>query len=277
MRVAVWLVIWCGLAGALGGGGRAAGGQVAVNGTGYQSSPPREGPVPHEINALAAGYIAGLRARENQDFAELYLYKKADIALEKEPVPRGRVVFLGDSITDLWELARFFPGMPYVNRGVAGQVTAQMVLRMQQDVVALQPRAVVLLSGTNDVANMLQLTTPESIENNWRSMAEIAAADGIVPVFCTILPTHSYTVRAVNSVKEHSPEETHALNGWLRGYTRAHGWPLVDYSGSMSDSAGHLRREFSMDGIHPNEAGYRAMAEVLKPVLQVVVRGQARP
>lgn len=244
-------------------------GQSAAEGTKpYQASPPRQPPVAHEINPLAAHYIEGLRARENQDFAELYLYHDLDRQVMQGAAVPGRVVFLGDSITDLWELPKFFPGEPYVNRGIAGQVTAQMVLRMQQDVVALKPKAVVMLSGTNDIAGMLQMTTPESIENNWRSMAEIAVANGIVPVFCSILPTHNYTVRAVNSVKEHDPGETRLLNAWLRRYTQEHGYPYVDYTPVVTDAEGKLRREFSEDGIHPTAAGYAAMAKVLRPVLE---------
>lgn len=239
----------------------------AIGGQPYQSSRPRQPPVAHEINPLAARYIEGLRARQNQDFAELYLYRGLDLQLLRASAEPGRVVFLGDSITDLWELSRFFPGKPYVNRGIAGQVTAQMVLRMQQDVVQLRPAAVVLLSGTNDIAGQLQVTTPQSIEDNWRSMAEIAKANGIVPVFCSILPTHSYTARAVNSVREHDPTETRQLNAWLSGFAQKHGYLYVDYTSVMSDAQGRLRREFSEDGIHPNAAGYAAMQRVLGPVL----------
>lgn len=236
----------------------------------YQSSPPRQPPVEHDMNPLAAHYIEGLRARQNQDFAELYLYHDLDLGLIHGPGDARRVVFLGDSITDLWELPRFFPGKPYVNRGIAGQVTAQMLLRMQGDVVALRPAAVVLLSGTNDIAGQLQMTTPESIENNWRSMAAIAEANGVVPVFCSILPTHNYTDRAVNSVKEHSPEETRQLNAWLRSFAQGHGYPFVEYTPVMSDAQGLLRREYSEDGIHPNATGYAAMAKVLGQVLDGV-------
>lgn len=153
-----------------------------------------------------------------------------------------------------------------MNPGISGQVTAQMLLRMQQDVVQLQPIAVAILSGTNDIANMLQLTTPESIEDNWRSMAEIAQANGISPVFCSTLPTHTYTSRAVNSVRSMTGRDARVKH-LARGLRTQPCLPFVDYTPAMSDEHGLLRRDFSEDGIHPNAAGYAAMQTVLEPVL----------
>lgn len=163
----------------------------------YQSSPERQAMVePRRFNHWEADYLARLWSAMHQDFGEKYLYAPADKALPPPRPGEKRVVFLGDSITDLWDLARFFPGKPYVNRGIGGQVTAQMVLRFQQDVVDLKPAAVVILAGINDLHGALQRESDEGIEANWEAMADMAEAHHIKVVFGAILPVNNYTDNA---------------------------------------------------------------------------------
>ncbi|MGI4732415.1 MAG: GDSL-type esterase/lipase family protein [Janthinobacterium lividum] len=163
------------------------------------------------------------------DFGERYLYAAADRALAPPGPGERRVLFLGDSITDRWDLARSFPGKPYVNRGIGSHVTAQMILRFRQDVVALRPAAVVILAGVNDVQGFVQQETPEQIETNWETMADMADRHGIRLVFGSLLPVNDYNDQAKDVLKERSPAELRALNAWLRASYRRRGYAYADY------------------------------------------------
>jgi lysophospholipase L1-like esterase len=168
-------------------------------------------------------------------------------------------VFMGDSITDFWGRAdpadSFFPGKPYVNRGISGQTTPQMLVRFQQDVVRLHPAVVVILAGTNDVAGNTGPSTPEMIEDNWMSMAAIASQAGIKVVFASITPAYSYPwrpgVQPVEKIRE--------LNQWLRSYCDKSGYVYLDYYNPMADSIGAMLPGLSRDGVHPTKKGYALM------------------
>ena len=176
-----------------------------------------------------------------------------------------RVVFMGDSITDSWDNQTnggFFPGKPYVNRGISGQTTPQMLIRFRRDVIELKPKAVVILAGTNDLAGNTGPTTLEAIQDNLRSMAELATANGIRVVFASLLPVSDYEMRdgkpIVQTVRR-PPAQILALNKWMKDYAAANHHGYLDYFSAMVDEKGFLKDELSNDGLHPNPQGYAVM------------------
>jgi lysophospholipase L1-like esterase len=234
----------------------------------YQSSPERRTVAEKDWGPWLGPFRAKLVPSLMQDFGERYLYAEANAAL---PAPRPgerRVVFLGDSITDRWNLAVSFPGKSYVNRGIGSQVTAQMILRFHQDVIALKPSAVVILAGINDIQGFLQQETPEQIETNWEAMADLADAHGIKVVFGAILPVNDYTPAAKDVVKERKPEEIRALNAWLRALCARRGYAFADYYTPLVDAKGLMAAPFTEDGVHPLDNGYAAMAPVAQKAIE---------
>jgi lysophospholipase L1-like esterase len=207
-----------------------------------------------------------------QDFGERYLYAPANAALPAPKPSEQRVVFLGDSITDRWNLASSFPGKPYVNRGIGSQVTAQMLLRFHQDVIALKPKVVVILAGINDVQGFLQQETPAQIEANWEAMADLAQAHHIKVVFGSILPVNDYTEAAKDVVKERKPEELLALNSWLRTFCAARGYGFADYHAALIDPNGRMTAAYTRDGVHPLDNGYAVMAPIAQRAIEQVLR-----
>jgi lysophospholipase L1-like esterase len=201
------------------------------------------------------------------DFGELARYRGADAAL-KPPAPgENRVVFFGDSITDMWKLEDYFPGKPYLNRGISGQTTPQMLVRFRQDVVDLHPRVVVILAGTNDIAGNTGPMRLEDIEANYASLADIARANQIAVIFSSVLPVHNYTPKAQDFFAQRSPEKILALNRWLKDYCAAEGLIYLDYFTPMVDEKGLLKRDLAEDGLHPNAAGYKIMAPLAEAAI----------
>ena len=202
-----------------------------------------------------------------QDWPNLARYAAADGPLEREVEPR-RLVFLGDSITDGWNLGRWFPGKPYVNRGISGQTTSQMLLRFEQDVVGLHPGAVVILAGTNDIAGNTGPMTLEQIERNFAAMTAIARANRISVVIESVMPVNDYTPNAKRFFAERPMEKIRALNAWLRDFAQHEGYVYVDYFSAMLDEHGLLRGELADDGLHPNAKGYTLMVKLLEPAIE---------
>jgi lysophospholipase L1-like esterase len=201
------------------------------------------------------------------DFGELARYRDENARL-KSPAPgEKRVVFFGDSITDAWPLPECFPGKPYVNRGIGGQTTAQMLVRFRQDVVALQPKVVVILAGTNDIAGNTGPARIEDIEANLASLAELANAHGVGVVFSSVLPVHNYTPDSQDFFAQRSPEKIVELNRWLKAYCAVHGCIYLDYFSALVDKNGLLRKELANDGLHPNDAGYKVMAPLAEKAI----------
>jgi lysophospholipase L1-like esterase len=198
------------------------------------------------------------------DWAQLGRYAEADAALAAHE--EGRVVFYGDSITDAWVRngGTFFPGKPYVNRGISGQTTPQMVVRFRQDVIDLHPVAVVILAGTNDVAGNTGPETPEMIEDNFRSMTELARANGVRVVLASVLPASGYPWK--RSAGDPA-EKIRALNEWLKGYAAAQGVTYLDYYSAMVGPDGGMKPGISIDGVHPNAAGYAIMEPLAEQAL----------
>ena len=239
----------------------------------YQSSPERQALVEdRRYNHWEADYLAKLWSAMHRDFGEKYLYAPADNALPPPRPGEGRVVFLGDSITDLWDLTKSFPGKPYVNRGIGGQVTAQMVLRFQQDVVALKPKAVVILSGINDLHGALQQETDAGIEANWTAMADMAQAHHIKVVFASIMPVNNYTDNARDMLVDRDPKRIRALNAWLAAFCKKRGLQYADYYTPSVDRDGLLRAELTRDGLHPLANGYALMAPIAQAAIDRALR-----
>jgi lysophospholipase L1-like esterase len=235
----------------------------------YQSSPERQTMVEQrQYNHWEADYLTKLWSVMRQDFGEKYLYAPADKALPPPRPGEKRVVFLGDSITDLWDLARFFPGKPYINRGIGGQVTAQMVLRFQQDVVDLKPAAVVILAGVNDLHGALQRESDEGIEANWEAMADMAEAHHIKVVFGSVLPVNNYTDNARDMLADRDPARIRRLNAWLAAFCKRHGYALADYYAVTMNHDGLLRADLTHDGLHPVADGYKLMSAVISAALR---------
>lgn len=208
-------------------------------------------------------------ALEN-DWANFARYRDANAKLAPPAPNVKRVVFYGNSITDGWaqHFPTMFPGKPYIGRGIGGQTTPQMLVRFNQDVVALKPKVVVILAGTNDIAGNTGPSTIEMIEHNLRSMAEIAKAHGIRVVLSSVLPVYDYPWRPG---LEPAPKIT-ALNAWMKDYAARNGAVYLDYHSAMSDARGGMRDGLSSDGVHPTEAGYRVMAPLAEKAIAKSLR-----
>lgn len=207
------------------------------------------------------------------DWPNLARYSQADADLAPPKADEQRVVFMGDSITDFWDLGKYFPGKPYVNRGISAQTTPQMLLRFRQDVIALKPRVVVILAGTNDIAGNTGPLSLSDIENNYASMSDLAHANDIAVVFSSVTPINDYTPKSQRFFAERSTEKIRELNSWLQNYTQQHGDIYLDYFSHMVDDKGMLRRDLAEDGLHPNDAGYRIMSDLAdKAIAQALAK-----
>jgi lysophospholipase L1-like esterase len=208
------------------------------------------------------------------DFGRLSRYAAANAALAPPKAGERRVVFFGDSITDRWSMpgyGGFFPGRPYINRGIGGQTTGQMLLRFRADVIALAPRAVVILAGTNDLAGNAGPVTPEQLLGNLETMAELARAHGIKVVLASILPVADDKKDAAGRPLIRSANKPVALlrdlNSRIRGYATANGHAFVDYFSATASPEGTLLPALNDDGLHPNAAGYAVMGPLVERVL----------
>jgi acyl-CoA thioesterase I len=201
------------------------------------------------------------------DFGERARYRGADAALGPPAAGENRVVFMGDSITDYWKLADYFPGKPYLNRGIDGQTTPQMLLRFRQDVIDLHPRVLVVLAGTNDVAGVTGPTRNQDIEANYASMAELARLHHIRVIFSSLLPVNNYTKDAKESFALRPQQRILALNRWLKDYCAKNKLVYLDYFSALVDDKGMLKRDLSDEGLHPNAAGYKIMAPLAEEAI----------
>jgi lysophospholipase L1-like esterase len=241
-----------------------------------QATPPALPSCPELAAAVQAAARNDVRLRDWPDMAR---YRDANRALAAPGPAENRVVFMGDSITDAWPQPRFgafFPGKPYVGRGISGQTTPQMLIRFRPDVLALRPKVVVILAGTNDIAGNTGPMTDEQIQGNLASMAEVAKANGIRVIFSSILPVSEYHMRPGDTGP---PQTTRrpmsritALNAWMKEYAAANGHVYLDYFAAMTDAKGLLRAELSEDDLHPNAAGYAIMAPLAEAAIQSALK-----
>jgi lysophospholipase L1-like esterase len=211
-----------------------------------------------------ANFRTLLRSKEaqlrNPDRDNLARYASANALLGPPQPGRPRVVFFGDSITDLWRLNEYFPARDFVNRGISGQVTDEMLARVEADVVALKPAAMLLLGGTNDIARGVPI---DIVENNIQAIAELAQSHGIKPMLASVLP-------AGESRADHPPQTIVALNRWIQNLCRLRSYVYVDYFAAMTGPSGYLRPDLSDDALHPNSLGYRLMAPIALAAIEKV-------
>jgi lysophospholipase L1-like esterase len=207
-----------------------------------------------------------------RDWANLGRYREAN-----RSVTRADAVFMGDSITDSWQQPRFggfFPGKNYVDRGISAQTTPQMLIRFRPDVIALKPRVVVILAGTNDIAGNTGPMSNDEVQNNLASMAELAKANNIRVVLASITPVSAYHAapNAPPQTTRRPVERIKAINDWMKSYAAANTHVYLDYYSAMIDGSGMLKTEFSEDDLHPNAAGYKVMAPLAEAAIAQALR-----
>jgi lysophospholipase L1-like esterase len=215
---------------------------------------------------------AELQEQKNKfaDWPDYKHYRSANAALSAPAPGEKRVVFFGSSTTEFWGKrpgSVFFPGEPYVNRGISGQTSPQMLLRFQQDVVNLHPAAFVFLGGSNDIAGNSGPIPLEDTEANIKSMAEIAQANGIKVILASQMPTTDYPWNQ----GIHPAPALLALSAWEKEFAAAHGYAYVDYYSALVGPDGNFRPGLSEDGVHPTAKGYEAMAPVVEKVFREVL------
>ncbi len=208
---------------------------------------------------------------QNDDWANLNRYKQENLNLSPLVENENRVVFMGNSITEEWVkiCPEFFTKNNYINRGISGQTTPQMLIRFRQDVVNLKPKAVVILAGTNDIAGNTGPSTLEMIEDNIKSMVEIAKANDINVILCSVLPVFDYPWKSGINPSEKIID----LNSWIKAYSESNQIIYVDYFSAMVDDRNGLKKEYSKDGVHPNSEGYK----VMKPLIEEAIKRLMAP
>jgi len=245
---------------------------VAAQQPAPQAAPPQPQPITATVPSTGFSGLDHYRAsRINvymNDFAELARYRAANAALPSPAAGENRVVFFGDSITDIWHLDESFPGKLYVNRGIGGQTTSQMLVRFRQDVINLQPKGVVILAGTNDIAGNSGPISNEDIEANYADLAELAKAHNIRAIFSSVLPVYNYTPQSQDFFAQRPMERILALNKWLKDYCDKNNLIYLDYFSEVVDDKGMLKRDLADDGLHPNKAGFAVMAPLAQKAIE---------
>lgn len=200
-----------------------------------------------------------------QDWPNLAQFQEANAALKAPTANEDRVVFMGNSITIGWINSRpeFFEGKPWINRGISGQTTPQMLVRFRQDVIDLKPKVVVLLAGTNDIAGNTGPSTLEMIMDNVKGMAEMAHANGIKVVLSSTLPAYDYPWKPG---LEPAPKII-ALNKMIKAYCEVTGHVYLDYFSAMVDDRGGLPKKYAADEVHPTKAGYAVMEPLVEAAI----------
>ncbi len=240
-------------------------------------------PQPNQSTAGApnATALEGMEAVENldrwreslipmfmNDYGDLQRYREADAKLGNPKPGEQRVVFFGDSITDIWDLNQYFPGKGYINRGISGQTTEQMLVRFRQDVVDLRPAVVVILAGTNDIAGNTGPETLAQIEGNFETMVEVARASRIRVVLSSLTPENGTRPEWTTYTVLRPPQEIVQLNDWLKRYCKAHRLVYLDYYSAMVDADGRMNPDLTGDGLHPNAAGFAVMAPLARRAIR---------
>jgi len=219
-------------------------------------------------------YRASRIAMFTDDYGQLARYRAANAALKEPGRGENRVVFFGDSITDIWHIDEYFPGKPYINRGIGGQTTPQMLVRFRQDVINLEPKVVVILAGTNDIAGNTGPMRIEDIEADFASLADLARANNIKVIYSSVLPVHNYTEKSKDFFAQRSSEKILLMNNWLRAYcaVASHGCSYLDYFSAMVDEKGLMKKDLADDGLHPNAAGYKIMAPMAEAAIEKALK-----
>jgi lysophospholipase L1-like esterase len=204
------------------------------------------------------------------DFANTRRFAAENATVKPPAAGEQRVVFMGDSITDnlhnTQRFGPFFPSQPYINRGISGQVTGQMLLRFYPDVIALQPKAVIIFGGTNDIGGNIGPVPMEAIENNLAAMADMARANGIKVIMASVTPVCDVPGKPPMTLGR-PPESILTLNRWIKDYTASHNLVFLDYFSATVDDKGFLRAELTEDGLHPTIKGY----EIMNPLAEKAI------
>ena len=245
-----------------------------------QPVPPAAGAAPAPTGPEMAAALKSLLANDARlrDWAQLGRYRDQNRTLGQPAAGEPRVVFMGDSITDAWPQERFgdffTKNKSYVGRGISGQTTPQMLIRFRPDVIDLQPKAVVILAGTNDIAGNTGPMSNEDIQNNMMSMAELAKAHKIKVILSSVLPTGNYHVgpSGVPQTQTRPMDRIRAINDWMKKYAASEGHTYLDYFSAMLDQSGLLRTELSGDDLHPNAQGYAIMAPLADAAIKQALR-----
>lgn len=251
---------------------------------GQYAATPAEMPYPPALTGCqrfaGAERIACLESLA-ADYGRLARYAEANAALAPRRRGERRVVFFGDSITDNWSKAGyggFFPGKPYVNRGIGSHTTSQMLVRFRPDVLDLDPDVVVFLAGTNDIAGNAGPMSDEAIQRNLMTMAELAKAHGVRVVLASVLPVSDDKKdpdgQPLVRTATRPPSRIRGLNAWMAGYARRHGHVYLDYFSATADASGALKADLNGDGLHPNAAGYAVMAPLAEQAIAQALRGR---
>jgi lysophospholipase L1-like esterase len=206
------------------------------------------------------------------DWPNLGYYREANAKLQAPAATENRVVFMGNSITEGWIMTspEFFEGKPYIDRGISGQTTPQMLIRFRPDVIDLKPKIVVLLCGVNDIAENTGPSTLEMIEGNIASMSELAKANGIKVILCSVLPAYDFPWKPGLE----PAEKIVALNKWIKAYAGQNSFIYLDYFSSMKDERNGLKSNYSEDGVHPNKEGYRVMEGLVEEAIARALLGE---
>ncbi len=221
------------------------------------------------IVVMSSGRIA-----EAQDWANLGRFCNENKEMPAPLPGELRIVFMGNSITEGWRnlYPEFFEGRSYINRGISGQTTPQMLLRFRSDVINLHPQAVIILAGTNDIAGNTGPSTPEMIMDNIISMSELAKANGIKVILCSVLPAYDYPWRPGLE----PAEKIVSLNKMIKEFAVINGFYYLDYYSAMVDERKGLRSELTYDGVHPNKAGYEVMAPMAEKAINELLKDNQR-
>ena len=219
-------------------------------------------------NILFLSIVMGGKVQA-QDWPNLNKYQNENANLK--PIAPGdkRIVFMGDSITEFWSVtdSEYFAGKPYVNRGISGQTTPQMLIRFRADVIALKPAAVIILAGINDIAGNTGPATLNMIANNIFSMAELAKANHIKVILCSVLPAYDFSWKP----NQNPAEKVVALNEMIKNYAGVNSILYLDYFSTMKDERNGLKTAYSEDGVHPNKLGYQVMAPLAEKAITEVL------
>jgi lysophospholipase L1-like esterase len=238
-----------------------------------QAQPPVPPMAPHAPPPPITNMQRQLERDEHliHDYGNLARYHDEDLKVVPPAPGEKRVVFMGDSITDNWgrRFGTFFPGKPYVNRGISGQVTSQMLLRFRPDVINLSPKVVLILAGTNDIGGNLGPTTDDVIEGNLESMVDLAHANNIRAVLASLLPVCD---SVQPQTAKRPPARIVAINDWMKSYATDHKIVYLDYYSHMVDDKGMLKSELTGDCLHPNAAGYDVMSPLAEEAIQKALR-----
>ena len=210
--------------------------------------------------------FAFLKKSNAQDWANLAKYKAANEKLLAQPADKNRVVFMGNSITEGWTKS-FFENPSYINRGIGGQTTPQMLIRFRQDVINLNPKVVLILAGTNDIAGNTGPMTLEDIRDNILSMVELAEANGICPIVCSVLPAYDYPWKPGLAPNIKIPK----LNSMLKGMAEEKGVPYLDYFDAMADDRNGLASKLTTDEVHLTKEGYVVLGELANKAIKNVL------